>query len=560
MKKLTIVFLSLVFLLVGQNALASVSWNTASNDCPSLNIENSNTGSGFGTPCWTGTSVSASPNDVVRVRIYYHNTGNTTATNTKVRLNYSGSNSSYHSFNGQIISDQGNISFGPVSVNLSSSQDLTFQSVKWYTNNSQNLTSLINGQSGSEVLNSGLSIGSIASGWSTQGTVVISFKVGNNNNNQSNCNINYFEVDGSSSTTINDGDSAHLTWDTDNCTSVNISPTVGSVNDSGSKNVYPSYDTTYTLKAYDSNGSYQTDTVKVYVDEEEEEEESCEITDFYASHTSINKGASTTLHWDTENCDYVNISNVGSYLPTSYSKVIYPSITTTYNLKAYGDGYDPSDSVQVKVNDYAPVYVPTYVAPTYVPPAPVVPKVIVQQVSTVKEEVSPIQLKIENNQYQCLTVLREGDLVYYTVTYKNIGSQKLTNTSLKVVLPKGFSYRNSSAGSYSKEDNTLFVFLGDLAKGQEGNLSLTAQVDRLYGESEIITTALLVYTNSRGSQENAIAYVSNNPASYGRNNNLAAGAWLSGFYGIGVINWLLLFIIILLIILLVSRYYYRSHR
>jgi hypothetical protein len=160
-----------------------VTWNTTSNDCKGLSIINATTLEGYENPCWPSSSVSVNAGEVIAIRIYYHNTGTVTATNTRLVLIPStslGNSSSTKSFTGRIVSDQGSVSFNQiVKANISSSQSLTFLSAKWYTNNtSETLTTLLNGQSGMEVMtDNGLYIGSIEKGWATQGSLVVAFRV-----------------------------------------------------------------------------------------------------------------------------------------------------------------------------------------------------------------------------------------------------------------------------------------------------------------------------------------------------------------------------------------------
>jgi uncharacterized repeat protein (TIGR01451 family) len=175
-------------------------------------------------------------------------------------------------------------------------------------------------------------------------------------------------------------------------------------------------------------------------------------------------------------------------------------------------------------------------------------RTIYVQGTTVTGTASPIMLTIEDR-YQTIGA---GDTIDYTVTYKNIGKSLLTHPVLQVVIPKGITLTNSSAGTYSKDTNTLTVPLNDLKPGDGGVIYLSGHIDSIAsGAAQIVTTAILVYTSPSGAQENAIAYVLNNPRDFG---NLGAAAFFSGFGGIGIIGWLLLLILILLIILATRSY------
>jgi hypothetical protein len=345
--KKIITMLSFTLLFLGGGVSATTIWNTASNDCNSISIVNATTNQGYAYPCWTSSSVSADAGDTLNIRIYYHNTSTITANNTRVVLNapIGGSTSSTKSFSGSISSDQGGLSLSSVVANLSSSQTITFNSVKWYTNNtSETLTPLLNGQSGSEILSGGLYIGSIAPGWSTQGSLVVSFHVSNTQIPVNNCLISNFNA---SPTSIVAGGSATLTWNTANCSSVVIS-NVGSVNNSGSWIVDPTGTTTYVLTAYSASGATQTQSVTVTV--VPVVQNNCSISYFNANPTSISSGGSATLTWNTTNCSSVSISNLNYNVPVSGSQVVYPTATTTYVLTAYGSsGITQTQSVTVTV-------------------------------------------------------------------------------------------------------------------------------------------------------------------------------------------------------------------
>ncbi len=346
MKKILIAFFSLVLLFGAQGALATSFWNGLPfpTDCQTVAVGNYTTGTGIQNGqqgCWTLSSVNASPGDYINVQIYYHNTsGSTTATNTKLVMTAPTGSSTSHSFTGQIVSDQASTSAQSVTVNLPSSQTLTFSSTYWYPNQT---TTAIKSYT-PEILNGGLSIGSIAPGWGSQGSVVVSFLVGSTTPPPpQNCIINSFTA---SPNSITSGQSSNLNWSTSNCTSASIS-TLGNVNTSGSQMVYPTYTTTYILTAYGSQGQQVTQQQTVTVNQQVN---NCVINNFTASPNSITSGQSSTLNWSTSNCTSANISTVGS-VNTSGSQIVYPTYTTTYILTALGSqGQQVTQQQTVTVN------------------------------------------------------------------------------------------------------------------------------------------------------------------------------------------------------------------
>jgi len=462
----------------------------------------------------------------------------------------------------------------------------------------------------------------------------------------SQCTISDFSA---SDLSIEDGDSTTLHWSTNNCEDIKISD-IGYVSDDGSKKVSPDEDTTYILTAYDEDGSHQTDSVKIYVDEENNDDDNnstCSIDSFTASNTYINRGDSLKLKWSTSDCDNVNISNVGE-VDDDGTETVSPSSTITYILRAYGDN-DESKSIQVRVN-YNQVIQPVQIYNTNVvttiatnisqtgaqvnglitssdynnsnvyfeygttinmgmrtasrstngntnfseyltnlSPKTIyyfqalsegsngvsrgaievfqtvgypnvntntstrtntIIKEVVVQGATVYGSTSPLILEI-TDRYQSIGI---GDLIDYTVYYKNISSSRLTNPMVQVYVPSGITITNVSNGTYSEDERTLSVPINDLNPGEEGHIYLQARVDTLSADlAQVVTTAILVYTNPNGAQENAMAYVLNNPK-INNSNLLGASAFFGGIFNFGLIGWLIIIILIMLILLIARSY------
>ena len=659
MKKIIIVSLAFVFLLIGTKvSFASGPFNGQSGDCPGLTIGNYTTGDGIANGqwnCWTNTSVTASAGDTINVSLFYHNNTNSTLTNVKASLTQSSSGpAGSYSFNGTIYSSQGNTSLGTVYLNLGSNQTLTYSSAHWMKDknaiDNDTDSTMLYGQ-GSNVMNNGnqISLGSVPSGWDDYGQIIVVFKVGtnnfiNNNNNNNyyrnnNCQINNFSA---SDTNIDQGDSTILYWNTSGCDHVNIT-NLGSVNSIGSDTVSPSYDTTYTLKAYDQNGLYQSMVVNIYVDQNNyNNNNNCTISSFRANSSTnidINQGDRVNLYWNTNDCDSVTVSGPNFYSNDfDGNESIYPSYSGTYTLKAYDyNGSIRTKTVYVDVNNNyynsnpviynscAVTTLATNIGQNYATlnglvtnsnntntyfeygtsvnlgsvtnarnvsgnsqlsetlnslapntiyffrlvancnsgtsygkveifktlGSQIITQKIVTQGKTIIGTSSPVMLKIENK-YEAIGV---GDTVDYTVTYKNISKMKLVNPVLQVVAPKDIVLNNSSKGTYDKDTNTLTVLLDDLMPGDEGNIYIEGKVDSISAKTaKIVTTAILVYTTPNKAQENAIAYILNIPKNFG-SNSLGAAALFGGIMNLGLIGWLILIILILIIIILSRSIY-----
>ncbi len=372
MKKLIIASFVFAVLLVSQNANAASVWNGASNDCPGLAVANHTTNTGIIVPCWPLKSISANKGDSVNIRIYYHNTSGQNATNVRFSLNAPTGASNSHTFSGQITSDQGNASLGNVTVNTPAGSTLKFSSAHWLPNQSQTDSPIPLGQSskGTEILGSGLNIGTVASSWAAQGSVVIAFLVETPNVippsntptgtltpatnscsiplNASSCDINF------SWNTTNPVGTSAVTRDG--------GPTVATGN-SGSKGFTIPYSTA-TFRLYNNGLELDTKTVSSsctngtswngnVCSQNVNPTYSCSIANFTvggALSTTVTSGSSVELAWTTNNCNYVNIPDVGTNLPANGTYSVSPSYSRSYIITGYGSGANPTRTVNVTVN------------------------------------------------------------------------------------------------------------------------------------------------------------------------------------------------------------------
>lgn len=173
---------------------------------------------------------------------------------------------------------------------------------------------------------------------------------GNNNTNTNDCKIDSFDAD---DTSISRNDTTRLNWRTTGCDYVDISSNDQDFNNrsaDGSVSVSPDTTTTYTLRAYDSNGTLgDTDTVRVTVDSNGN---TCDVDSFTASPSSIQQGSNSTLRWNTTgDVDYVTISGLSGQRNGDSSVSVSPYATTNYSLRVYcTNGNYQTDSVTVNVN------------------------------------------------------------------------------------------------------------------------------------------------------------------------------------------------------------------
>jgi hypothetical protein len=175
----------------------------------------------------------------------------------------------------------------------------------------------------------------------------------------------------------------------------------------------------------------------------------------------------------------------------------------------------------------------------------------VRTVAVARSAPSLLELRIESI-YANMCV--NGDLEY-KVYYRNISSQTLENTVLRVTLPKELTYIQSNRGKFEIIDRTLTIDLGQVRAGEQGEVTLRTRVNRQAVTGNLtVATATVVYTNTiTRAQEDAIAYslitVSDDcPNLLGAS---AFGIW--SFLPNTLIEWLLLILIILVLVVLVRQ-------
>ena len=371
-------------------------------------------------------------------------------------------------------------------------------------------------------------------------------------NQGSYCTIQSFYA---SPNSVTSGQPVTLTWTTTGCTSVSISGVGSNLPYSYSQVVYPTTTTTYYLNAYGNNGNPSQSVSVGVTGGPLIYNTACAVTTLA---TNIGQ-TSATLNGLVTSGTGVSYFEYG---PTVALGSTTPSINSSGNVVSVISGLAQNTFYYYRLVSncggslsYGRTDVFKTLGTTVIN-NPVRPIII--QGTTVVGTSSPIMLKIEDR-YQTISI---GDIIDYTVTYKNIGKVVLTNPVVQVVIPRGITLVRSSAGTYSTDTNTLTVPIQDLQPNEEGVIYLQGHVDFLSSYlSQVVTTAILVYTNPNKAQENAIAYVLNDPREIivnNVNNNLGAAAFFLGFFPTTLLGWLLLILLILLIILVTRRYYRRS--
>ncbi len=387
MKKIIITALALIMAVstVSSTAVAASSFN-APGLMPTVTVTNATThpcSAGGIDGCWQ-THTTAVPGDVIAVHIYYKNTSNVPAVNATLSIQPSRSGTAV-SFYGGVASDTVSRATGTATATLSQVTTFSYMDGQYAACWEPSATSGCRSVNADALFGtSGFSIGTVNPG--EQGTLVARFRVNGVaqnttyqcndgidndgdgytdypsdpgcssatddseynapvNNNQ--CQIDSFNA---SPSTIMEGNSSQLSWDTSDCSYVTLTNVSGNLSADGNRSVSPSSTTTYTLRAYNDNGTLGgTDTRTVTVNQQQNQ--SCRVDDFYASPTTIDRGDTSTLRWSTSGgVDYVTISGLSGNRSEDGSVSVSPYSTQSYSLRAYcNNGNSATDSVTVSV-------------------------------------------------------------------------------------------------------------------------------------------------------------------------------------------------------------------
>lgn len=145
------------------------------------------------------------------------------------------------------------------------------------------------------------------------------------------------------------GESATLSWNSDNASSASLNNGIGSVSVDGSRTVSPDNTTTYTATFVGSGGTVTCSKTIVVETEEEEKEPTCSLN---ASDTRVERGDKVKLTWSSQNTSGGRITGGVGDVGEIGTAHVYPRETTTYTGTFYGDnGDDVVCKVKVMVEE-----------------------------------------------------------------------------------------------------------------------------------------------------------------------------------------------------------------
>lgn len=583
-KKISISILAVfaaVFTLGETSLVYAASFNNDPLDYQTLRVGNSTQNPSYTSANW-GTSVNANAGDIVNFAIYYHNTSNETATNVRVTLAPQNSGTgTTQTFTATLTADNVPTLTATATVYLSSSQSINYDSgfVTWRPNQTTyGSQTLLNNQTGNEIFNTGgLYLGDIGPGWSTQGSVVVAFRV---SGTPSTTTTTVPPVTTSYTTTTYGGNypivytylpeavgdgyavlkgyaspngAADVTrwfeWGTSQSYLTNqtiktnqgnsvqdFSQTISSLTPNTTyyyravaQNSYgTSYGTVLSFSSSSYGTSYgSTGTPSSFTDSPivvTNLPERISDTGMKLNGTVLPRGYVSTsgwFDWGTTPAlgNKTQSTNLGSALSIDFSDTLYGlTPSTLYYYQAVGQNQNGIARGSVLTFRTSKVAPPAAVSTPSVSGTGVVspksPGKITLSITTDNEELIPTQI---------------GE---YKINYKNSGGDKVYDVTLRVILPAGIDYETSKS-DFSIDKNILTLELGDIPAKEEGTIRFDASVNKNTKNKDVlVTTVIMTYrTVKDGDLEASDDSISNTIISDPRRtteNGLAALSFFGG--------------------------------
>lgn len=379
------------------------------------------------------TSVSANAGDTLVFSVYYHNgVNNTTANNTKLKVSLPTNNGASLSTTGYLWADNAEnaTASNPLTqtsnINISSSQSLNYisGSAKWYPNQTDwrtdSATSWPNGQSGDEIVGSGINIGNIQGCWEYSGYAIFKVRV-------SNGSTPTYSSDLSITKNVRNITNNESYWQE----STNANPNdriafqirINSIGNNNLNNVRV-YDTLPSQLSY-LNGSTRVDNN-------------------YVSDGITSGGIN------------INSISIGNYKIITFEAIVSSS---SYSATLTNYAYASADNVSQK-NDTAQVIV-NYNIPNNQPGLTLR--------KTLENVTSP-------NGNDTNNTASPGNTLRYTLTYRNTGNTILSNVRIVDSLPAYLSILNVENGTYDERTNQITWNIGTISSGNSGAVSFRAKV------------------------------------------------------------------------------------
>jgi hypothetical protein len=279
------------------------------------------------------------------------------------------------------------------------------------------------------------------------------------------------------------GESATLYYTSQNATSVNITPGVGSEGLSGTVVVSPTSSTTYTVTANGAGGSTSSCSIAVAVTAGALPR----IIQFSASPLTILSGQTSTLLWVVDNSTSQTITNLGTVVAAG-SQSVTPTATTTYTLTATNAAGSVNATATVTVNQIPNPVIVSFTATPNPQPTPGAPVVLnCQTQNTASITMAGLTFLSPNatytvypqitTAYTCIATGENGVTASKTVTV-TVGSTTAPTSAPPTIVIGGGSTQTTTVRNV--------LINASASSSPAGNNPLTYSLATLYGSAEII--------------------------------------------------------------------------
>ncbi|MDP2789216.1 MAG: hypothetical protein Q8O46_04215 [bacterium] len=366
-------------------------------------------------------------------------------------------------------------------------------------------------------------------------------------------------------TSIDEGDSTRIRWDSDNADDCEAR---GGTNSWSGRNIGTSgsfttgdldEDETFRIECTNDDGDSDTDSVTIRVDgnNNNNNNDRPNVT-ISADRTNVNYNQGTTVRWDADDADecFASGGTNGWSGRRSSSGGNFSTgalfSTVTFFIDCENDEGNESDSVTVRVDSFIQPQQPQTIFVPSPTPAPIIRNTtIVQNTGTTRQLVT---LSIDGGD----DFISPDESRIYHVEWKNISNQTLRKVALRINLPDSLTVENTNRGSYTASNNTITLDIDTLSPEETGELLFTGKTKSSLKENElVVVVANIVYTDRSDTQGEVVAYATHHGDLGGRS-VLGANVFDAGFLPSTLLGWIFFLLLVLLLVWLAKYLYGQS--
>ena len=154
-------------------------------------------------------------------------------------------------------------------------------------------------------------------------------------------------------------------------------------------------------------------------------------------------------------------------------------------------------------------------------------------------------------------MIGSGEKRTYHVKWENISAKPLTNVVVRIVFPTTIIVDSATKGAFSSADNSVVIDLKELSSKESGETFIFATSAKTLKSGELlVVTANMVYTDTKGTQGDVVAYVTHTAEA--TQSAVGASVFNAGeFVPTTLLGWISLMLLTLVLVLLGNHLYGR---